>query len=315
VVVAPPHEWNIISRILKSLDIMPRQVLNEVLIAEVKLTDELQYGVEFLLGLRATPPTTTTGTGGTTTTTTITTPGAIPGLDVLTGAAAAFSGLGGLTFVISDTANKFLALINLLASQGRADILASPHIMAANNQEARIQIGEDVPIKTSESVPLISQTTSFQTSTVEYRQTGIILSVKPQINAKGQVTMEITQEVSSAQPVRLGETSPRISVRQAKTTLTTADNQTVVLGGLIREDRIKTQAGIPGLRKIPLLGSLFGSEGVTKEKTELLVLITPHIVANLEDGARITHEKKDQMGLEETPQRGPGAPRPGAPPQ
>ena len=217
--------------------------------------------------------------------------------------------------MISDTANKFLALINLLASQGRADILASPHIMAANNQEARIQIGEDVPIKTSESVPLISQTTSFQTSTVQYRSTGIILSVKPQINAKGQVTMEITQEVSSAQDLRLGETSPRISVRQAKTTLTTADNQTVVLGGLIREDRIKTKSGIPGLSKIPLLGTLFGSEGVKKEKTELLVLITPRIVANLEDGARITHEMKDRMGLDETPQRGPGAPRPGAPPQ
>jgi general secretion pathway protein D len=294
---------------------MPRQVLNEVLIAEVRLTDELKYGVEFLLGLSPTAPTTTTGADGTSTTTTTTAPGAIPGLQVLTGAAAAFSGLGGLTFVISDAANKFRGLINLLASQGRADILASPHIMAANNQEARIQIGEDVPIKTSESVPLISQTTSFQTSTVQYRSTGIILSVKPQINAKGQVTMEITQEVSSAQDLRLGETSPRISVRQAKTTLTTADNQTVVLGGLIREDRIKTQAGIPGLRKIPLLGSLFGSEGVKKEKTELLVLITPRIVANLEDGARITHEMKDRMGLDETPQRGPGAPRPVAPPQ
>ena len=315
VVVAPPHEWNIISRILKSLDVMPRQVLNEVLIAEVRLSDELKYGVEFLLGLSPTAPTTTTGTDSTSTTTTTTVPAAIPGLQVLTGAAAAFSGLGGLTFVISDAANKFRALINLLASQGRADILASPHIMAANNQEARIQIGEDVPIKTSESVPLISQTTSFQTSTVQYRSTGIILSVKPQINAKGQVTMEITQEVSSAQELRFGETSPRISVRQAKTVLTTADNQTVVLGGLIREDRIKTKAGIPGLSKIPLLGSLFGSEGVKKEKTELLVLITPRIVANLEDGARITHEMKDRMGLEETPQRGPGAPRPGAPPQ
>ncbi len=315
VVVAPPHEWNIISRILKSLDVMPRQVLNEVLIAEVRLTDELKYGVEFLLGLRVkdttTSGTTTTGTG----TTTTTTPGAIPGLELLTAAGAAFSGLGGLSFVVSDTANKFLAMINLLASQGRADILASPHIMAANNQEARIQIGEDVPIKTSESVPLISQTTSFQTSTVQYRSTGIILSVKPQINAKGQVTLEITQEVSSAQELRIGETSPRISVRQAKTTLTTADNQTVVLGGLIREDRIKTKSGIPGLSKIPLLGTLFGSEGVRKEKTELLVLITPRIVANLEDGARITHEMKDRMGLDETPQRGPGAPRPGAPPQ
>jgi len=193
------------------------------------------------------------------------------------------------------------------------DILASPHIMAANNQEARIQIGEDVPIKTSESIPLLSQTTSFLTQTVQYRSTGIILSVKPQINAKGLVTLEITQEVSNALPILVGETSPRISIRQAKTSLITGDNQTVVLGGLIREDRSRTQAGIPGLRKIPFLGPLFGSEGVTKEKTELLVLITPHIVTNLEEGARLTQGMKDKMGLEElAPARpeGEGSPPP-----
>ena len=84
------------------------------------------------------------------------------------------------------------------------NILASPHIMAANNQEARIMIGEEVPILTSQSMPLISQTTSFQTSTVQYRNTGIILSVKPQINAKGLVTLEIAQEVSDAKNTTTG---------------------------------------------------------------------------------------------------------------
>ncbi len=97
-----------------------------------------------------------------------------------------------------DTVNKLKGLINLLAAEGKVNILASPHIMAANNQEARIMIGEEVPILTSQSVPLISQTTSFQTSTVQYRNTGIILTVKPQINAKGLVTLEIAQEVSDA---------------------------------------------------------------------------------------------------------------------
>ena len=103
-----------------------------------------------------------------------------------------------MTFVALDTANKLRGLINLLAAEGKVNILASPHIMAANNQEARIMIGQEVPILTSQSVPLISQTTSFQTSTVQYRNTGIILSVKPQINAKGLVTLEIAQEVSDA---------------------------------------------------------------------------------------------------------------------
>ena len=320
VVVAPPHEWNIISRILKSLDIIPRQVLNEVLIAEVSLTDEFKYGIEFLLGQR--PSTTTTTTGGTgTTTTTTTTPGifgALAGLEILSAASAAFSQTGGLTLVLSDAANTVRGLINLLASEGKVQILASPQIMAANNQEARIQIGEDVPIKTSESVPLISQATSFATSTVQYRSTGIILAVKPQINAKGLVTLEITQEVSNALPLSLGETSPRISVRQAKTSLITADNQTIVLGGLIREDRTVTEAGVPGLRKIPLIGPLFGSKGISKQRTELLVLITPHIVSNLEEGAYITQTSKDKIGLEEPQptQRGGGgasAPAPRGP--
>jgi general secretion pathway protein D len=192
------------------------------------------------------------------------------------------------------------------------NILATPHIMAANNQEARIMIGEEVPILTSQSVPLISQATSFQTSTVQYRSTGIILTVKPQINAKGLVTLDIAQEVSDAKTTSTGVGgTPTFTVRQAKTSLTTADNQTVVLGGLIREDITNTQAGVPGLRKMPLIGPLFGSQGVSKQKTELIVLITPHIISNLQEGARITHEMKEKVGLDETlPKRQVPPPRP-----
>ncbi|MBM4300115.1 MAG: type II secretion system protein GspD [Deltaproteobacteria bacterium] len=335
VVVAPPHEWNIISRLLTQLDIMPRQVLNEVLIAEVRLTDDLKYGIEFLIGgvpAAAQPatgtqtssgvpsgvlvaggqqPTTTTVTGPSGSSGTVSTaPANIPGVTMQSGASAAFTAAGGLTFVALDTVNKLKGLINLLAAEGKVNILASPHIMASNNQEARIMIGEEVPILTSQSTPLISQTTSFQTSTVQYRSTGIILTVKPQINAKGMVTLDIAQEVSDAKTTSTGVGgTPTFTVRQAKTSLITADNQTVVLGGLIREDNTHTQAGIPGLRKMPLLGPLFGSEGVSKQKTELLVLITPHIISNLEEGAHITHEMKEKVGLEETlPKRTPGTP-------
>jgi general secretion pathway protein D len=312
VVVAPPHEWRIISRLLKSLDIMPRQVLNEVLVAEVRLTDDLKYGIEFLLG--GTPASSTAATGttaGTTGTTgvlvassgtTTTAPGSIAGVDISGPASAAFTAASGFTFVATDTLNKLKGLINLLAAQGKVNILASPHIMAANNQEATIMIGEEVPILTSQSVPLVSQTTSFSTSTVQYRNTGIILSVKPQINANGLVTLEIAQEVSDAKSTSTGVSgTPTFTVRQAKTSLITGDNQTVVLGGLIREDRTHTQAGIPGLRKMPILGPLFGSDAVSKSKTELLVLITPHIITNLEEGAKITHSMKEKVGLEEPP--------------
>jgi general secretion pathway protein D len=311
VVVAPPYEWKIISRILKQLDIVPRQVMCEVLIAEVTLTGDLKYGLEFKLGQKDVPATTSTSTSGTTTGTTGNTTVVVPTSTtdatttttaIVAPASAAFAAAGGLTFVaqIADTLKGF---INLLASENKVNILASPTIMGANNQEAYIQIGEDVPIKTSESVPLIT-TQAFSTSTVQYRSTGIILGVKPQINAKGLVTLEITQEVSNALPVAVGETSPRISMRQAKTSLVTGDNQTVVLGGLIREDKSRTSAGIPGLRRMPVLGPLFGSEGWSRTKTELIVLITPHVVNNLEEGARITQEMKEKTGLHEIPQQG-----------
>ncbi|MFP3867528.1 MAG: type II secretion system secretin GspD [Desulfobacteraceae bacterium] len=289
VIVAPPHEWRVISQLLQRLDLMPRQVLNEILIAEVRLTGDLKYGVEWFLNSQMV----TSGDeeGGEAKST----------LNILEGPSAAFSqALGGFTFAVRDAANEFRGLINMLATEGKVNILASPHIMAANNQEARIQIGQDVPILTSQSVPLVSQTTSLETQTVEYRSTGIIMLVKPQINAKGLVTLDITQEVSAAVPTTTGvEDSPTFTIRTAKTSLITGDNQTIVLGGLIREDVTRTAAGVPGLRKIPLLGALFGNEGVKREKTELLVLITPHIVSSLEDGARITNEVKDRITLEE----------------
>ncbi len=319
VVVAPPHEWRIISRVLKELDVMPRQVLNEVLVAEVRLSDELSYGIEFLLGATAQAPSTSTGTGTTSSTTGVavasttatSAPTTIAGVSVSSPASAVFSAASGFTFVATDTLNKLKGLINLLASEGRADILASPHIMAANNQEATIMIGEEVPTLTSQSVPLVSQTTSFQTSTVQYRNTGIILTVKPQINANGMVTLDIAQEVSSANTTSTGVNStPTFTVRQAKTSLITGDNQTVVLGGLIREDKTTSQAGIPGLRKLPLFGPLFGSGKVSKQKTELIVLITPHIITNLEEGAKITHDMKYKVGMEEAPPLRGGSPQP-----
>jgi general secretion pathway protein D len=324
VVVAPPHEWRIISELLPKLDIMPRQILAEVLIAEITLTDELRYGIEWFLG--ATPTTGTTSSGTVTTgtaaalsnvlnpttsgTTTLTGSGG-QSINLTSTAASTFSQAGGFAFAVA-ALNTVKTLVNVLATEGKVKVLASPTIMAANNQEARIHIGADTPVLTSESVPLVSQTTSFSTSTVQYRSTGIILSVKPQINKSGLVTLDISQEVSSVQPTTSGvNNTPTFTIRTAKTSLITGDNQTVVLGGLIRDDMSRTKSGIPILRKMPILGGLFGLEDTSYTKTELIVLITPHIITNLEEGAKITQEMKDKVLQAPLPQ----APRPtGAPP-
>lgn len=303
VIMAPPYEWRVIQNLLRRLDIMPRQVLNEVLIAEVRLTGELRYGIEWFFKGQVSQAS-TSGTGTTDSTTTAATTATFQPLGAVGGALTS-----SFSYIAVDAYNTLKALIQLLAQEGKVNILASPHIMAANNQEAYIQIGDEVPILSSQAIPLVSQQTSFATQTINYRSTGIILAVKPQINARGMVTLDIAQEVSSATPTLTGVSgTPTISVRQAKTTLVTADNQTIVLGGLIREDTTRERSGIPGLKDMPLLGPLFGRESKKTEKTELIVLITPHIINTLEDGARLTQKMKDAMTPEAFRPKLPGLP-------
>ncbi len=295
VIVAPPYEWNVISRLLEKLDVMPRQVMCEVLIADVTLTDDLRYGVEWFINTRQqqllpntfTPPPSFGGAQ------------ALP-LQVLQGASAALQPAGGFSFMARDALNLFRGTVNLLAEEGKVEVLASPHIMAANNQEAHIQIGQDVPILTATSTGILTASDTVVTNQVEYRSIGIILKVRPQINAKGLITLEIAQEVSNVSQTQATGTvtnSPTFDVRQAKTQLITGDNQTIILGGLIREDVQRGSSGIPGVRRIPLFGPLFGSETSRKGRTELIVLITPHIVNTLEEGARITKEVEDRIQL------------------
>lgn len=303
VIVAPPYEWNVISRLLEKLDVMPRQVMCEVLIADVTLTDDLRYGVEWFINTRQSGTPGTTFNPG---------PSGNPDLEVLKGASAALQGLGGFSFMARDALNIFRGTVNLLAAEGKVEVLASPHIMAANNQEARIQIGQDVPILVAQSTAVVTAP-AIQTNQVEYRSVGIILGVRPQINAKGLITLEIIQEVSNVATQATGTVtgSPTFDVRQAKTQLITGDNQTIILGGLIREDVQRGARGVPGLRRLPLLGPLFGSETSSKTRTELIVLITPHIVDTLEEGARITREVENRIELKGLYR--PGVPSPGQP--
>lgn len=310
VIVAPPYEWNVISRLLEKLDVMPRQVMCEVLIADVTLTDDLQFGVEWFINTRQQD-----ATGADINTFN---PGPIgnPSLEVLKGASAALQTLGGFSFMARDARNLFRGTINMLAVEGKVEVLASPHIMAANNQEARIQIGQDVPILVAQSTAVVTAP-AIQTNQVEYRSVGIILGVRPQINAKGLITLEIAQEVSNVSTTRAAgtvENSPTFDVRQAKTQLITGDNQTIILGGLIREDVQRGARGVPGLRRMPLLGPLFGTETSSKRRTELIVLITPHIVNTLEEGARITREVEDRIELQSLYRPGATAPGKPAPP-
>jgi general secretion pathway protein D len=204
----------------------------------------------------------------------------------------------GLSFFITE-AGRLTAALNAYAKDSKLNILSAPHIIATNNKEAKIDVGSEVPIlKRTITDPTSSSggSTTTTTSEIEYRSTGVILTVTPHINEGGFVTLDLQQEVSEAQTNTLGGTeSPIIRKRTAKTTMVVKDNQTLVVGGLILENRDGTREGIPGLSKIPVLGYLFGTTKTQVRKTELVLLISPRVVNSVEEGDALTEQVKDRV--------------------
>jgi general secretion pathway protein D len=197
------------------------------------------------------------------------------------------NGLPGFTYGLYDSDGELKALINLLDENTDADILSTPNILATDNQEARIEIGEDVPILSESTI----SSGGVKTQGIEYRKTGIILQVKPSINDNGLVRMEVTQEVSQVNEQQTaGISSPRITNRKATTYIIARDGQHILMGGLISTQLTETRTGIPLLKDIPVLGYLFGSKGTRKDKKELIFILTPHVIKSKEHADQLTRE-------------------------
>lgn len=265
IILATPEDYAQILETLKKVDIIPRQVMIEVLIAEISLNDELKFGLEWSLKAQgdkgfinmtgAFVP--TSSSSSSTTAGSTSTPAA------------------GFTFLGIDSTGLIRGYLQALATQGKTNVLASPHIMAADNRDARIQIGSQVPIVTD------VQSTTVTTQTVQYKDTGVILKVTPSINDSGLVTMKIHQEVSDYTFQQIGTNNfPVFTKREAETFMVAEDGQTVVIGGLIQESKGKTRAGLPFLSKIPILGYLFGYTDDLFSRSEIIVLLTPKVVRN-----------------------------------
>jgi general secretion pathway protein D len=204
----------------------------------------------------------------------------------------------GLSLIGIDSGGSVRAVINALASKSKAKLLASPHIMVSDNKEARIQVGQQVPIPTSQFYNT-SGVASTQT-TIQYKDIGIILKVKPQINDSGLVALEISQEVSTYSTELLsGQDEIILNKTEATTNLVVQDGQTIVIGGLIRDDDSKSRQGIPFLYKIPLLGYLFGNTSNEASRSELVIMLTPHVIRNQQDAKSITNKFTDKMTDEE----------------
>jgi type II secretion system protein D len=285
IVLATPADYKFIEDTIKKIDIMPRQVSIEGLIARVDLTDNLDFGLSWALktdvkwsGLK--PFTRGVDLNGT--------------VAINPGGLTTTTPSGGFSFVGTDSKDNIRAVITALAAESRAKILAAPHILVSDNREARIQVGSQIPIATSSTsyVNVSGQTTTEipTTNTIQYQDIGIILTVKPQVNDSGLISLDISQEISSeGPPATIGGTAyTSINKTEATTNLVAQDGQTIVIGGLIREDVTKSKDGIPFLSKLPIIGNLFGSTVDHTTRTELVILLTPHVVRNMQEAGGMT---------------------------
>ncbi|MBI4684020.1 MAG: hypothetical protein HY755_02350 [Nitrospirae bacterium] len=286
IIKASPRSYLAILEALKKLDVPVKQVLIEVLIAEVTLSDDMTLGLEWLLK----------------------SPLHVEGerIRTLSGFGSANTNLSNLTqitgtpFASIIKPEKFSLLLTALANLDKLNVLASPHILAMDNKEASIQIGDEVPIATGltqQPATATAGTTLVTTGQIQYKTVGTILTVKPHITEKDRVTLEISQEVSQVgKSVQVaGQNFAGFSTRKAKTTAVVQDGHTLVLGGLITESTQKTRAGIPFLSKIPILGYLFSTTTDKFSKTELILMVTPHVVSNQEEADAITKEFKNKV--------------------
>jgi len=278
IIEAIPSDHRIIEEILRQIDILPRQVLIEATIAEIKIDSSTALGMQWAFGKGAAEA----GTGSF---------AAAINKVVGTGADAALSGL---TYSIGVT-DKWFAAINALASEGKVNVLSSPHVLASDSKEAKIDVSREVPVATGQTT-VASGATVSETS-IEYRDTGVILYVTPHINTGGMVTMDISEEVSELEKeVEVaGQKYPSFFKRTVKTTLTVKHGQTIVIGGLIRDKEEEDITGVPCLIKIPVLRYMFGQWSKSVEKIELIVLITPYVIDDLDDVDAVTQEFKQKV--------------------
>ncbi len=285
VVVSTKQEYDIIERVIKQLDVTPLQVLIDATIVEVTLKDNLQYGIQWFLKNSL--------------------PGDHTGRAVLTQNATdlALSLItGGFSYSIVNNASDVQFVLHALAEDQKLNMIAAPSLMVLDNQEATINVGDQVPIATSQSTNTSSATVSpdgtnaIVTNQIQLIDTGVTLKIKPRVNAGGLVIMDIEQEANvPVATTTSGLDSPTIQQRKIESSIAVQSGETIVLGGLIQDRRNLRRDGVPFFSKIPYIGPLFGSTDKQLDRTELVVLITPRVVQRQQDARDITREFKRKL--------------------
>ncbi|MCC7042203.1 MAG: type II secretion system secretin GspD [Burkholderiales bacterium] len=292
--VATAAEYAVIEQALRKLDVPQRQVVIDVTIAQILLTDQLDFGVEWLFRGGAPSGRGSGGMvlGGNRSIINPATPtnSALPQATDTPSAAL----VKGFTYIINNTnfPGGIQAALNLLDTYGTTKIVANPQVAALDNQKATIKSGERIPINQS---TIVGGTTNAVTTTAQYVDTGVLLQVTPHINAGGLVALEVQAEVSDPGVPACTDCAPPINTRSIQTYVSVPSGQTMVMGGLINEGRQNASEGLPLLSRIPILGGLFGQQMLKNNRTELILFITPRVVENQVDIAAVVHEMRRRM--------------------
>jgi general secretion pathway protein D len=294
-IVATAQEYMVIEAALRKLDVSSRQVAIEVTIASVTLTDELDFGVEWLFKGGAPSG---RGSGGNLTRSDPVNPG-LP-LAAAAAAAAVNPGLAlaqGFYYIINNTnfPGGVQAVLHLLDQYGDTKVIANPHLAALDNQKATIKAGSKIPISQQS---IVGSTTNVVTTTSQYIDTGVLMQVTPHINQGGLVTLDVQVEVSDPQFTPGGEAAgqaPQLNTRSIQTIVNVQTGQTMVMGGLIGETRGNTSTGLPLLSRIPIIGGLFGEQKLINNRTELVMFITPRVVESEIDLKNIVDDLRKRM--------------------
>lgn len=273
IVLGNAREYAIIADALRKLDLPPQQVLIEAAITEVALTDDLSYGVEWNFGSGNTNGAYSENALGTVSR-------LFPGFSFFYGG------------------SNISAAINALQQHTNVKIISAPKLLVLNNQTAALQVGNQVPISTGSATNLVGNTNSV-ISTIEYRDTGVILKITPRVNANGMVQLDVSQEVSEVSTgtasAATQRQSPTISTRRIATTVSVRDGEVIALGGLFSTNKTVGKNGIPFLSQVPVIGGLFGTHTNSERRTELIVLLKPHVINSSDDARGVTEELRSKL--------------------
>ncbi|MCB1865734.1 MAG: type II secretion system secretin GspD [Chromatiales bacterium] len=288
-ILASPRDYRIIEETLKRLDVPRRQVLIEATIAEVSLTGNLEYGVQWYFknsGIKAFGDA-YTGTGAVS--------GNVDSLSIgQTGAAIA----NGFSYALTDAGGVVSAFLQALARDSKVRILQAPHLMVLDNESGNIRVGNQQPVFTSTTQNLDQTggvTNNIVTNQIQFKDTGISLDVTPRINAGGLITMELTQEVTDVGQIDTATGQRSFLQRTIESVIAVQSGQTIVLGGLIQDNQTRGKSGVPLLYRLPVIGNLFGSTNDSLSRTELIVLITPRIIRDSDEANKVTEEMRQRL--------------------